>query len=308
MLRIKGARQIGKSSLLNQILDCAQTKNYATVTVDFQEVESAIFGDLDKFLQWFCASISYQLGLESQLEEYWESEIGSKVSCRIYLESYLLRQLDRPLVLAINELNRLFEYPDLTRDFLSMLRFWHEQSKSEALWQKLRLILVHSTDIYVPLHLSQSPFNVGLSLQLPLFDLGQTAELATRYGLDFKQDEDNANLLAKLYYLINGHPFLTSLAFYHLQTERISLKELIVTAPTPEGIFHNHLLSLLVTLQSDINLVAAFQKVIATPEDTFVDAIVAHKLESLGLVEFNKGLVKPICELYRLYFQQQLVN
>lgn len=167
----------------------------------------------------------------------------------------------------------------------------------------MRLILVHSTDVYVPLHLSQSPFNVGLSLQLPLFDLQQTAELSRRYGLDFNQDLDKANLLARLYDLING---LTSLAFYHLQAETISLKELITTAPTPEGIFQNHLLTLLVTLKADRNLVAAFQQAITTPEGTFLDAIAAHKLESLGLVEFNQGLVKPICELYRLYFQQQL--
>ncbi len=291
---------------MNQIIARAETKKYATVTIDLQESETAIFEDLDRFLQWFCASISCQLGLKPELEEYWEAGIGSKVSCRIYLENYLLRQVNRPLVLAINELNRLFKYPLLTRDFLSMLRFWHEQSKADPRWQNLRLILVHSTDVYVSLHLSQSPFNVGLSVQLPLFTLEQTAELARRYGLNLDRDRNDLKLLEQLSQLINGHPFLTSLAFYHLQKKLISLSELIVTAATPEGIFHNHLLSLLVTLQSEPELVTAFREAIATEQGVFIDAIAAHKLESLGLVEFEGGLVKPICQLYRLYFQQQL--
>jgi len=219
LLRIKGARKIGKSSLLNRILAHGTAKNYASVTVDFQEAESALYDSLDVCLQWFCASISYQLGLPIKLDEYWEMGIGSKVSCRIYLENYLLKQLDRPLILAINELNQLFEYPNLTRDFLSMLRFWHEQSKSDPLWEKLRLILVHSTDVYVSLNLNQSPFNVGLSLQLPLFDLEQTNDLAIRYGLDLKHED--RQLLEDLYGILNGHPYLTSLAFYHLQAKTI---------------------------------------------------------------------------------------
>jgi len=65
-------------------------------------------------------------------------------------------------------------------------------------------------------------------------------------------------------------------------------------------------LSLLVTLQSDRQLTTVFAEAIANEEGIVVDAIASHKLESLGLVEYDLGSIKPICQLYRLYFQQQL--
>ena len=304
LLRINGARKTGKSSLLNQILAHGSAKNFKSIVIDLQEAELDLFSDLDRFLQWFCASISRQLGLSVELEKYWQIGIGSKINCKIYLE-YLLEKLDRPLILAINEINRLFRYPDLMQDFLSTIRFWHEQSKSNVLWQKLRLILVHSTNIYVPLDFDRSALNIGLSLRPPSFDFKQTAMLAQRYGLDIKQPKEH-DYLVQLYEMVNGHPYLTSLAFYYLQNKIVSFPELIRTAPTPKGIFHNHLLSLLLTLRSDLELAKVFQKLITNQDETFVDAIATHKLEALGLIEYSWGYTKPICQLYALYFQEQL--
>ena len=305
LLKIEGARKIGKSSLLNQILARVSAKQYATVTVDFQEAESSVFTDLDRLLRWFCASIARQTKLAPQLDKYWQSEMGSKVGCKIYLEDYIFKQIDRPIVIALNELNRLFEYLDLTRDFLSMLHLWHEQSKSNPLWQHLRLILIYSQNVCIPSDINQILFNIGISIRLPLFSFSQTTELARHYGLD---SELNEEMLENLYQLLNGHPYLTSLAFYHLQKKTITYQKLIATAATPEGIFSNHLLGLLVTLKSDPSLTIAFQNTIATEESIFIDAIAAHKLEAMGLIQFEGGSIKPICQLYRLYFLQQLTT
>ena len=301
LLRIEGARQIGKSSLLNQIIAHASAKQYATVTIDFQEVENSLFGNIDRLLQWFCSSIALQTRLPLDLDRYWQPILGSKVSCKLYLE-YILGRIDRPMVIAINELDRLFEYQDLTKDFLSMLRFWHEQSKDNLLCQ-LRLVLVYSADTYVRLNLDRSPIEVGLLIKLPLFSFSQTLELAQRYGLNLKFPPE---LVENLYQMLNGHPYLISLAFYHLHRETITLQQLIATAATPEGIFGSHLLNLLILLQSDRDLISHFKKAIAAESAVFINAIAAHQLKSLGLVEYEYGLVKPICQLYRLYFQQQL--
>lgn len=45
----------------------------------------------------------------------------------------------------------------------------------------MRLIVVHTTESYVPLHINQSSFNVGLAIALPRFNLEQVQELAQRY-------------------------------------------------------------------------------------------------------------------------------
>ena len=114
--------------------------------------------------------------------------MGSKVSCKIYFETYLLAQIDSPVVLALNEVNQIFEYPEIARDFLPMLRFWYEIAQKLENWQKLRLIVAHTTESYVPLHMNKSPFNVGLAIALPYFTSEQVEDLATRYGLNWENN------------------------------------------------------------------------------------------------------------------------
>ncbi|MBD3561366.1 AAA-like domain-containing protein, partial [Planktothrix sp. FACHB-1355] len=130
LIRIRAPRKMGKSSLMLRLLNQAATLGYCTATIDFQQAETAIFESSDKFLRWMCSNLARQLKLAPSLDEYWDEGMGSKVSCTIYLEGYLLGQINAPLVLALNEVNRLFEYPDIAQDFFSLLRFWHEQART----------------------------------------------------------------------------------------------------------------------------------------------------------------------------------
>ena len=72
-------------------------------------------------------------------------------------------------MLALDDVDGLFDYPDLTDDFFCLLRTWHEQAKNQDIWQQLRLIVGHSTEVYIPLNVNQSPFNVGLPIDLKQF-------------------------------------------------------------------------------------------------------------------------------------------
>ncbi|MDY6782521.1 MAG: AAA-like domain-containing protein [Cyanobacteriota bacterium] len=300
-LRIKAPQKMGKSSLLTRILNRANTQGYRTVQIDFQEAEGAIFESLDRFLRWFSVNISRQLNLPPALDDYWDEEMGSKVSCKIYFEGYLLEQIEAPLVLALNELNRVFEYPAIARDFLPMLRFWYERAKVVQVWQKLRLILVHSTEIYVPLKLNQSPFNVGLAVVLPPFAREQVRDLARRCGLDWGSDR-----VSQLMAMVGGHPYLVSLALYVLAREEMTLEELLREAPKQSGIYRTHLRGLLGVLRGESELKASLGQVLATSESVELGAIAAYKLESMGLVQLEGNRARLSCELYRLYFTEQL--
>ncbi|MEH1782196.1 MAG: AAA-like domain-containing protein [Nostoc sp.] len=75
---------------------------------------------------------------------------------------------------------------------------------------------------------------------------------------------------------------------------------------TPVGIYGQHLRELLTLLQREPELMSAMQQVIATDEKVELDAIAAYKLESMGLVQLNGNQASAMCELYRLYFSQQL--
>ena len=218
----------------------------------------------------------------------------------------MLHQTHTPLLLAVNELNWVFQYPNIAHDFLSMLRSWHEQAKQVEIWQKLRLILAHTTEIYVPLKLNQSPFNVGRSIRLPPFSLEQAQELAKRYGLDWATGEEGAQRLAPLVEMVGGHPFLTSVALYHLYQQTTTLEKLLQSAPTQTGIYGDHLRSLLASFRDEAELASALRQVVTAQDAVQLEANTAHKLESLGIIKLDGNQAKPSCELYRLYFLYHL--
>lgn len=301
VIRIKAPSKMGKSSLLSRIIASAKTHGYKVVSIDFQEADEAVFSSLDKFLRWFCVNVSRQLQLTPRLDDYWDEDMGSKVSCKIYFEGYLLESLESPLVLALNEVNRVFQHPKIAQDFLPMLRFWHELAQQAETWQRLRLVLVHSTEIYIQLKLTQSPFNVGLSLRLPQFTSLQVQDLAERYGLDCTEEE-----IEQLMAMVGGHPYLVSLALYHLRTGELTLEELLQTAPTQGGIYSHHLRGHWAILREDRELADALQRAIAADRSVQLDAIAAYKLESMGLVQLEGNLARLSCQLYLLYFRQQV--
>nr|WP_267871594.1 AAA-like domain-containing protein [Nostoc sp. CHAB 5715] len=307
LIRIKAPRKTGKSSLLNRMIAYAREQGYQIAYLDFQEADEDIFASLDKFLRWFCVNVSRQLNLLPSLDDFWDTEMGSKVSCKIYFEAYLLQYIDQsPVVLALNEVHRVFEHPNIARDFLPMLRFWHEQAKQDQIWQKLRMVVVHTTEIYIPLKLNQSPFNVGITITLPPFTLNQIQKLALAYGLHWAADSEGTKRLVPLQAMVGGHPYLVSLALYHLCHEEITLEVLLESASTQVGIYSQYLRELLSLLQKEPELMSAMEKVIATNEKVELDAIAAYKLESMGLVQLNGNQAHTMCELYRFYFSQQL--
>lgn len=301
LVRVKAPREMGKTSLLLRSLDYASCQGYRTVSLNLEQIDQVILSDLNRFLRWLCANVSYQLALEPRLDDYWDEDIGSKVSCSLYLRGYVLEKIDSPIVLALDEVNELFEHPQVAKDFLPLLRSWYEEAKRLPIWQKLRLIVVHSTEIYVPLQLSQSPFNVGVPIQLTSFSLNQVIHLAQRYRLDWKDNEAK-----QLMDLIGGHPSLVHVALYHLSRGDITLEKLLKTAPTSSGIYTHHLQRHWATLQEQPALASALNTVMNAAEPVPLEPIIAYKLSSMGLIKLNENQAMPNCQLYRQYFQLAL--
>jgi hypothetical protein len=302
LIRIKGSKKMGKSSLMIRIITRAESLGYRTVSLDFQQLDDRNLGNIDRFLRWFCANITQQLELKPALDDYWDEDIGSKVSCTIYLKRYLLEQIDRPLILALKEVDRIFPYPAIAREFLPMLRSWHEEAKQVDIMKKLRLVVVHATEVYVSLNIHQSPFNVGLPIKLPPFTLEQVQKLANRYQLDWLDDSQVQRLMT----LLGGHPFLVQLAFYYLYRRKLTVEQLLQQAPTIAGIYTDYLRSYLARLQAKPELGSAFKQVIKGKESISLTPMLAYELESLGLVQLLDDKVAPGCELFRLYFGLQL--
>ena len=299
LIRIKAPQEMGKTSLLTRILDYASRQRYRTVSLDLQQTDEAILGNLNRFLRWLCANISHQLQLEPKLDEYWDEDIGAKISCTIYFQDYLLEEIEEPLVLAIDEVNRIFEHPQVAKDVLPLFRSWYEEAKRFPIWRKLRLIVVHSTEIYVPLQLKQSPFNVGLPIQLDGLSLAEVKKLAQCYGIKWTEAE-----LRQLMDLVGGHPALVSIAFYYLVNGEITFEQLLKTAGNTTGIYNYHLQRHWVNLEEHPDLLLALSSVIKSTEPVSLEPIVEYKLSSMGLIKQIGNKVIPICELYRQFFRQ----
>ena len=200
-------------------------------------------------------------------------------------------------------MDRIFPYFDVAEDFLGLLRSWHEDAVTDETLKKLRLILVHSTEVYIPLDIKQSPFNVGVSIELPEFDLEQIQELANRYNLSFKTEE-----IKKISSILGGHPYLISLAFYHITCKNLSLEEILKQAPSDLGIYKEHLQRYLNDLEETPKLAAAMKKTIKEKSPVQLERQEKFKLLSMGLIKLKDNGVIPSCELYRQYFENQLDN
>jgi DNA-binding Xre family transcriptional regulator len=298
LVRIKAPREMGKTSLLLRMLDSANSLGYQTVSLNMEQVDEAILSDLNQFLRWLCANVARQLQLPPRLDDYWDEDLGSKISCTSYFQDYLLAKISTPLVLAFDEVNQIFEHPQMAKDFLPLLRSWYEEAKTLPIWQKLRLIVVHSTEIYVPLQLNQSPFNVGLPIQLNTFCTAEVQQLAQLYGLDWENGEEAGQLID----LVGGHPALVNIALYHLIREDITLAQFLKTAATATGIYHHHLQRHWVTLEEQPELLLALNSVMNATEPVSLELIVAYKLSSMGLIKQLRNKAIPTCELYRQFF------
>ncbi len=298
LIRIKAPREMGKTSLLLRILDYADRLGYRTVGLNLEQVDQAILSDLNQFLRWLCAISARLLQLQAKLDDYWDEDLGSKISSTLYLQDYLLESIDTPLILALDEVNQIFEHPQVAKDFLPLLRSWYEEAKRLPIWQKLRLIVVHSTEIYVPLQLNQSPFNVGLPIQLDSFSQEEVQQLAGRYGLDWADGEEARQLMD----MVGGHPALVHTAIYHLSRGEVTLAQLLKTAPTAIGIYNHHLQRHWATLEKQPELAQALDTVLNATEPVPLDPILAYKLSSMGVIKQLEDKAIAGCELYRRYF------
>jgi DNA-binding CsgD family transcriptional regulator len=306
LIRIKAPGKMGKTSLLDRILAHAEKQGYRTVRLNLGDAEEALFDNLDKFLRWFSANVSLQLELPNQLDNYWnEALIGSKVSCKTYFQVHLLQQINSPLVLALEEVDRVFPYLKLAEEFFSMLRSWHEEANNRDIWKQLRLVVVHSTEVYIPLKINQSPFNVGLPVKLTEFTLKQVENLARRHGLNWEV-QVGAQGFAPLMAMVGGHPYLVRLALYELARQGMTLEKILQDAPTDAGIYKDHLRRHLRTLREHPELAAAFRQVVTTTEAVQIDTMQTYRLDSMGLIERCGNQVTPGCELYRQYFRARL--
>lgn len=304
LVRIRAPRCFGKTALTAKMLAQVSQKGYRHADLNFHLASEKQLADLSSCLKWFCAAATQGLALPNTLKDYWDEEFyTSKLICTEYFEKYLLANSEAPLVICLDEVERLFDFPQVASEFLGLLRAWHEKANISQVWRRLRLVVVHSTEVYIPLNLNESPFNVGIALELPDFTPAQVQDLAKQYKLSLSEGQ-----IRSLMDWVGGNPELVRLAFVSLQRNPNQILENILAAASTEaGIFKVHLRHLWNLIQRSPALVDSLAQVmLASQPVTMADSPLTFQLISLGVVVAVSNGLKPRYRLYQQYFQQLL--
>ena len=302
VIRIRSPKQMGKSSLVLRLCAFAQELGYRTVNLNCYQLNGECLTDLNKLLRHLCWKIATGLGIDPNLKEKWNEEIGYNLSSGFYLENYLLEQCQSPVVLVLNEVDRFFEYPHICQEFFALLRSWCEEARHNPNWQKLRLVMVYSTEDYISMDINLSPFNIGLPIHLNDFTQPQIEDLVRRYGLDSFKAKDFAKLIS----LVGGHPALIQISLYYLRSEEMTAQKIIEDAIANGGIYRYHLWRHWLKLQENPRLAKTYAEILAAKQDISLNPIDTCKLEGLGLIRFESDRVLPRYGLYQTYFAKQL--
>ncbi|MBO3461109.1 AAA-like domain-containing protein [Aetokthonos hydrillicola Thurmond2011] len=316
LLRIKAAPKMGKTELMSRLINHAADQGYRAVDLKLRLAEKADFETLDKFLQWFCSSITQMLEIEpdNKVNEHWNKQLGnSKLKCMDYFEDCLLDNNEPPLVLCLDDVDQVYQYPEIAGEFLRLLRTLHEKAKTRPIWKRLGLILTYTKE-YPILDINESPFNIGILVELPEFSQPQVEELLHKYNLEWDTDQ-----IQKLMDMIGGHPYLVRETLEHVTKWGLTLEEVLKNAPTEAGIYSDLLQEHLWNLQQNQKnhpsldqalkhprLDQALKQVVNAKHPVEIESDLGLKLYELGLVEWQDKSVKPRCELYRQYFQEHL--
>jgi hypothetical protein len=299
-ITVKGPRQMGKSSLLNRVMVAGCGRGMRSAFIDFQMIEGTAIENPDTFYRQFCSILAWEFDLEDRTEDVWSAPLGSVQKTTNYVLRHILKAIpETSILLAMDEVERMFASP-FRSDFFSMLRSWHNRRAQGGDWTRLNLALVTSTEPYQFIaDLNQSPFNVGMVIELNDFSPEQVAELNARHG-----EPVGANELDRLTNLLGGHPYLTRKALYLLASKRITFSDLLATACEDDGPFGDHLRNHLFRMSDHAELKEGLMG--AIKHQRIADDHIFFRLRGAGLVRRVGNEELPRNPLYAEYFGKRL--
>ncbi len=299
LVRIKAPSRMGKTSLIKRIQDKANKNNYIPVYLRFDTlIEPDNINNISNFLKAFNKNIKSQLpDVDSGLN--WDDN-NAKISCTQAFKELLIH-LQKNVVLLLDEVNEIFNYPEISKNFFAMLRSWYEESNNSEIWENLRMVIAYSTEYHGKLDIYQSPFNVGLPIELKEFKKEEVIRLILLHQLD-------PEIVTDLMSMVGGHPYLIRLALYKMSQEEMTIEKLLKEAPTDSGIYRDHLSRHLEIMGKRSKIKTVFQEILkANSPVNFSDKNrEIRQLEAMGLITIEGNKAQTRCQLYRKYFGEFL--
>jgi DNA-binding winged helix-turn-helix (wHTH) protein len=300
---VKGARQVGKTSLLARGLQQAREAGDAVVLTDFQHLGASALESSEKLLLTLAELIADQLDLPVLPHQTWNNFLSPSSNFERYLRRETLVKITSGLIWGVDEADRLFNF-DYAREIFGLFRSWHNLRALDpgGPWQRLTLAFAYATEAHLFItDLNQSPFNVGTRLTLEDFTSDQVAELNRRYRGPLRDQSE----VDRFHELVGGHPYLTQRGLYEMVRGNLSLAEVESQAEHDEGLFGDHLRRVLASVARDAVLCDALRGVLRGEGELTQTNF--YRLRSGGvLVGDSPQVARLRCELYGRYLRRHL--
>ena len=299
---VKGARQVGKTSLLARGLQEARSRGAAVLLIDFQHFSSASLASADTLLSAVADMLADQLGLESA-GQTWKGFLGASSNFERFIKREVFPKIDSRIVWGLDEVDRLFGLPYASEIF-GLFRSWHNLRAldPEGQWRRLTLAIAYATEAHLFItDLNQSPFNVGTRLSLGDFTREEVESLNQRYGSPLKDSAELSRFIA----MLGGHPYLTQRGLYEISRGSVSLDEIEKQTDYHKGPFGDHLQRMLLSLQQDGALFKQLRDYLASGSAPGGQTV--SRLRSAGILSDDPAAQPGLrCELYSRYLKEHL--
>ncbi|HEY9659206.1 MAG TPA: AAA-like domain-containing protein, partial [Allocoleopsis sp.] len=210
-------RQMGKSSLMVQMINHLQNQGICCAPIDMTRIGSEnVTSD-----QWY-KGIAFELGRRFNLREkinlkvWWQEreDLSSVQRLSEFIEEVLLGEVgveagvpSKPLVIFIDEIDSILGLNFTVNDFFTLIRSCYNQRSLNPAYQRLTFALFGvATPSDLITDIQTTPFNIGQSIQLEGFKEHEAQPLLQ--GLAEKVSNPQT-VLKEVLAWTNGQPFLT---------------------------------------------------------------------------------------------------
>ncbi len=302
---VKGARQMGKTSLLARGLQNARDSGSKVILTDFQSLNAEHLESAESLFIALSDSIADQLDLEVFPLDVWNERRGPSVNFERYMKREVLGAQSAPLVWGMDEVDRLFSC-SYGSEVFGLFRSWHNRRSLEPAgpWSRLTLAIAYATEAHLFItDLNQSPFNVGTRIPLDDFTLDQVAELNARYGSPLTTGDE----LTRFYELLAGHPYLTRRGLSELVLNDGGIPGLEARADREDGPFGDHLRRILIGVSADSELLKAVAGILSGGSTIAAD--VFYRLRSAGILTGGSASEARLrCRLYERFLARHILE
>ncbi len=312
IIRVKGSRQVGKTSLLSRALESARKAGAKIIFTDFEALDESELQSLGSLLGGLARRIAEKLALDRFPDDAWKVTNRPKADFEKYIKNTVLGKNLDWVVWALDEADHLFAYSYKTQ-FFGLLRTWFNARATDpdGPWKRLTLVISYATEPNVILKdkINESPFNVGSKIVLQDFNFDQVAHLNYLYGTPLRNQEEIEEYCS----LVGGHPYLVRQGLHQMgkhdakSGNRNGLEAFKAEGYLGEQPFGDHLRRLLDLVKNDVTLCDAIHNLL--DDRRLSDTITFHRLQSAGVIVGDSlDNAKLRCNLYAEYLRRHLVS